>query len=222
MKITLRAVRKGSHDYERVQKLYRRSFPLAERAPFQQLMHWADGRRAQMYALYDESAVCAEECGNGCGNRAEECGKGDNDSASKRGGGCAGGHDGKWIGLAYFVRYRDVLYLFYLAIDENSQGKGYGSALLAAVRRHFAGRRVILNIEEVTDTAPNYEERIKRKHFYEKNGFHEMGYTVKELGVVYEMLGMGETVTRKEYIALMRSLIGRFGAWYIYHGQEKA
>lgn len=187
MKITLRAVRKGSHDYEQVRKLYRRSFPLAERAPFAQLMHWADGRRAQMYALYDESDR----------------------------------YDRKWIGLAYFVRYRDMLYLFYLAIDENSQGKGYGSALLAAVRRHFAGRRVILNIEEVTDIAPNYEERIKRKRFYEKNGFHEMGYTVKELGVVYEMLGMGETVTRKEYIALMRSLIGRFGAWYIYHGQEE-
>lgn len=205
MKITLRAVRKGSSDYEQVQKLYRRSFPLAERAPFRQLMRWSDGRRAQMYALYDESAAGAEECGNGDDNRA----------------GKRGGHDGKWFGLAYFVRCQDVLYLFYLAIDENSQGKGYGSALLAAVRRHFAGRRVILNIEEVTDTAPNYEERIKRKRFYEKNGFHEMGYTVKELGVVYEMLGMGEIVTRKEYIALMRSLIGRFGAWYIYHGQEE-
>lgn len=209
MKITLRTVRKGSRDYEQIQKLYRRSFPLAERAPFQQLMRWSDGCRAQMYALYDESAAGAEDCAEGHDNCAE-----------KRSG-CADRHAGEWVGLAYFVRYRDILYLFYLAIDEKRQGKGYGSALLAAVRRHFADRRVILNIEEVRDTAPNYEERMKRKQFYEKNGFHGMGYTVKELGVVYEMLGMGETVTKEEYIALMRSLIGRFGAWYIYHGQEE-
>ncbi|MCM1539246.1 MAG: hypothetical protein NC254_12720 [bacterium] len=44
---------------------------------------------------------------------------------------------------------------------------------------------------------------------------------MKELGVVYEMLGTGGTVTKNEYIALMRSLIGGFGAWYIYRGQEK-
>lgn len=199
MKITLRAVRRGACDYEQVKKLYLRSFPLSERAPFFQLMRWSDGRRAQMYALYDSSEGGGD---SGCGN-------GERDSS-------------EWMGLAYFVRYRDILYLFYLAIDETRQGTGCGSALLAAVRRHFAGKRVILNIEAVDTKAPNYEERVKRKRFYEKNGFHEMGYTVKELGVVYEMLGMGGTVSKNEYIALMRSVIGRFGAWYTYHGQEES
>lgn len=202
MKITLRTVRKGACDYEQVKKLYLRSFPAAERAPFAQLMHWSDGHRAQMYALYDESGCVTE-----------------NDADKEETDGKISG--GEWMGLAYFVRYRDIVYLFYLAIDETRQGQGYGSALLAAVRRHFAGKRVILNIEALDAEAPNYEERVKRKRFYEKNGFREMGYTVSELGVVYEMLGMGEAVSKKEYIALMRSVIGRFGAWYIYHGQER-
>lgn len=207
MRITLRRVRKDSRDYEQVKKLYRRSFPLAERAPFLQLMHWSDGHRAQMYALYDESAL-----------KRGQCGKENVDSDE---GARLGESVDEWIGLAYFVRYQDILYLFYLAIDESRQGSGYGSALLTAVRRHFTGMRVILNIEEVADTATNYKERRKRKSFYEKNGFHGMGYTVKELGVVYETLGMGETVTKSEYIALMSSLIGRIGTWYIYHRLEK-
>lgn len=207
MRITLRTVQKDSRDYEQVKKLYRRAFPLAERAPFAQLMRWSDGRRAQMYALYDESTLKRGQC---------EKAYGESDAGSRR-----GESVGEWIGLAYFVRYKDILYLFYLAIDESRRGSGYGSALLTAVRRHFAGMRVILNIEEVADTAPNFRERRKRKSFYEKNGFHGMGYTVKELGVVYETLGMGETVTKSEYIALMRSLIGRFGTWYIYHCLEK-
>ena len=256
MRITLRAVRKGACDYEQVKKLYLRSFPAAERAPFPQLMHWSDGHRAQMYALYAESVCvdgkcgesacadgkCAENaCAGGkcaesacadekCGESACAEGKCDESERAGRkenGSKCADentgetGAGGEWMGLAYFVRYQDIIYLFYLAIDESKQGKGYGSALLTAVRRHFIGKRVILNIEALDDQAPNYEERVKRKRFYEKNGFHGMGYTVKELGIVYEMLGMGENVSKNEYIALMRSIIGRFSTWYVYHGQEE-
>ena len=61
MRITLRTVRKDSRDYEQVKKLYRRAFPLAERAPFAQLMRWSDGRRAQMYAPVSYTHLRAHE-----------------------------------------------------------------------------------------------------------------------------------------------------------------
>ena len=61
-------------------------------------------------------------------------------------------------------------------------------------------------IEEVNEKYDNFEERKNRLRFYENNGFHRFGYLHHEYRVDYEMLGMGEYVSREEYIELMYSV----------------
>ena len=41
--------------------------------------------------------------------------------------------EGKNIGLAYLVTYKDLAYLFYYAIDSSYRGKGYGTKALKKV-----------------------------------------------------------------------------------------
>ena len=40
----------------------------------------------------------------------------------------------KFIGMAYMICYKNLAYLFYLAVDENSRGKGYGGKILSAIK----------------------------------------------------------------------------------------
>lgn len=116
---------------------------------------------------------------------------------------------GTFVGLAYLVPYRDIVYLFYLAIHASLRGKGCGSRILKAVTEKYSGRRVILNIETLDPKAENYPQRVKRKEFYEKNGFRDLGYATVEFGVAYEMFSyQGKTVSREEYLALIENLFG--------------
>ena len=112
------------------------------------------------------------------------------------------------VGMANTVYDQDVVFLFYLAIAPERQGQGYGSLALEETKRRFAGKRVILNIEEMAETQPGYEQRLRRKQFYLKNGLEESHYKTRERGIVYEMLHLGGDATYEEYAALLRAYLG--------------
>ena len=61
----------------------------------------------------------------------------------------------KWIGLAYVLSYRDISYLFYLAIDDKARGNGFGSGVLGALKEKYKGRNLFLAIEEIDEKAEN-------------------------------------------------------------------
>ncbi len=114
------------------------------------------------------------------------------------------------VALSYVVPYQDILFLFYLAVCKNEQGKGYGSAVLSFIKKKYGDRRIIINIEELDEKALNYSQRLQRKAFYEKNGFVDLHYIVREYGVNYEMFSIdGKEVDKEEYINLMSSIIGK-------------
>ena len=126
------------------------------------------------------------------------------------------------VGFIHLVYFEDVVYLYYLAIEPDERGQGYGSKILQALRRRFSARRIILNIEVVDENCDNYEERKKRKEFYLKNGFREAGYSTREYGVEYEMLYLGGNVSYEEFLALIRKYFGRTLALMVKKNFKKA
>lgn len=60
------------------------------------------------------------------------------------------------------------------------------------------------------DTAPNIAERIKRKNFCLNNGFEDLQTKIQEGEVIYDILGVGGTVTNAEYQRLIFKWMGRF------------
>lgn len=117
--------------------------------------------------------------------------------------------DNHFIGLTFTTETKDIISLMFFAIQGTERGKGYGSLVLKAIQEKYADKRVFINIEPLDETAPNYEQRVKRKEFYEKNGFSSMGYTVKEAGVTYEMMTFGGEITKEEYTQVTEKLFGR-------------
>ena len=118
--------------------------------------------------------------------------------------------DGRFVGLTYIIGNESVKTLMFLAIDEEARDGGYGSEILRQVRKRYPGVKIFLNIEPLDENAPNYEQRCRRKAFYERNGLTCLDYQVREAGVTYEMMTYGEYVSRQEYEDVMILMYGRF------------
>ena len=115
-----------------------------------------------------------------------------------------------WIGLIYITRYQDIVFLHFLAISESCRSGGYGSKVMDSLKDMYSGKRIILNIEALDKQAKNHQQRIRRKAFYEKNGFSSSGYIVKEPGECLELLMLGGSISKEEIEAMYKNLFGSF------------
>lgn len=114
-----------------------------------------------------------------------------------------------FVGFAYTVIYKDLAYLFYFAIDDALRGKGYGSAVLTELKRIYGEKRFFLAREMLDKDAPNYDERVKRREFYLKNGFTDLPIKIKEVSVTFDVMGIDCTVKKEEYDAMMTAFCGK-------------
>lgn len=122
----------------------------------------------------------------------------------------------KFVGLVYNIFYKDIVFVFYLAIDKATRGQGYGTKVLDSIKEKYKNYRIILCIEPVDENSDNYEQRVKRKNFYLKNGFKDSNYTIKERNIIYEMLYYNENVTSQEFQELMKNYFGKVVYSYFY------
>lgn len=115
-----------------------------------------------------------------------------------------------FAGMLYQVYHKDIVYLFYIAIEPSLRGRGYGSALLHLAKEQNGGKRMILSIEALEEESGNYEQRVKRKKFYLKNEFQENRLITREGNITYEMLCYGGNVSYEEYGKLIEGFLGTF------------
>ena len=113
-----------------------------------------------------------------------------------------------FVGMAYVLRHRDTAYLFFLAIEASQRGKGYGTQTLEALKKKYADSRLFLALEMLEPKADNYEQRVKRHGFYERCGFRDLPYKLREVGVVYDTMGIGGPVQPEEYKAMIDAWLG--------------
>ena len=99
--------------------------------------------------------------------------------------------DGALVGLTYTVDSPATVWLFYLAVNDSVRSRGYGSRILNGVRRHAAGRTVVLELEPLDAGAPNLEQRRRRLAFYERGGFALTGYRIHEGDQSYSVMADG-------------------------------
>lgn len=123
---------------------------------------------------------------------------------------CLAALDGdRFVGLAYTVSHKDLVFLFYFAVSDDRRGAGYGTAVLEALGHRYSGKRMVLSIEALEEASPNIEQRRRRKAFYLHCGFQEAGFTMREQGVAYEILCRGGAVPFEDYRAMLQSYMGK-------------
>lgn len=115
------------------------------------------------------------------------------------------------VGFAYAVGYRDIYYVMFLCVDKDMQGRGYGSQILGLMRRENPKRKILLNVELLDQNASNYEDRVRRVKFYEKNGFFDTGYNIDEVGGTFRIMATSPEIDAEAYVSVFRHI--SFGMW---------
>jgi len=119
----------------------------------------------------------------------------------------------KRVGMLHTMHRKDLVYVYYLAIDPGERGKGYGSAIITKLFSMYPDQRFALNCEAPDPKANNNEQRLERMAFYERNGFQDTGRRTKWEGVEYALMSHGGSIGRFEVNRLFSraARIGRRG-----------
>lgn len=120
-------------------------------------------------------------------------------------------HGNEYWGFTHTTATDDVLFIMFFAVEDDLRGKGCGSAILEHLKQHNPGKTIILNVEPLDDAAENAMQRVQRMHFYEKNGFHDTGYNIAEVGGVFRVLSTKPVLDVDAYLRVFRKL--SFGLW---------
>ncbi|MCS4487812.1 GNAT family N-acetyltransferase [Streptococcus sp. SQ9-PEA] len=113
----------------------------------------------------------------------------------------------KFCGFTYSVESEETVYILFLAVNATYRGKGYGSAILEDCKQLSKGRALVLTIEPLDSDADNYEERIKRLAFYERNGFKETPYAYYEGKEHYTVLATQMNLDENKLLRLFKRAV---------------
>ena len=102
--------------------------------------------------------------------------------------------------LQYFLLFDKWLAVFF-------------SAILQKIKADNPTKTVVLNIEPIVPDAKNIEERKKRLAFYQKNGFFDTGYFVREVGGVFTVMATEKNIDVAAYQEIFKALT--FGVWKV-------
>lgn len=116
-----------------------------------------------------------------------------------------------FAGISYCIDLEDVVYVLYLAVNDQVRSKGYGSAILASIKERFGNKTLMLEIETLSQPeADNFEQRQSRLAFYERNGFEQTHLRENDNGVIYDILKCGRNITVQDMEAAHRNLSSGF------------
>lgn len=116
-----------------------------------------------------------------------------------------------FCGFTYTVTEGNILFVLFFAVDRKLRGKGFGSAILKYLKESNPQKTVLLNVEPLDPNVSNFDERVRRFRFYEKNGFFDTNYDIEEIGGVFRVLGTSPTFDMEAYQRIFRKM--SFGLW---------
>lgn len=120
-----------------------------------------------------------------------------------------------FVGFTSVIEYKDICYIFFLAVQDGLRGQGYGSKIISEIKNIYSNYVILLCYEEVDEKYEDNAKRIKRADFYSKNGFICNNLKTKEFGVVFQTAYYGKhTVPFEDYEQIFA--IG-FGKWTLKH-----
>lgn len=128
--------------------------------------------------------------------------------------------DGSFAGMVITINGETHILIDYLAVDKGLRGTGIGSEILKLMREHYAGKGVFLEIESVYEPCDNLQERLRRKHFYEKCGLQSMEVFVWLFGVKMELMGFACCMTYEQYHAFYRDNYNQWAADHIQSAEK--
>ena len=161
---------------DKIKEIYERSFPPEEQIPLPELLASAQMDQVSFLAWIDPSLPAGED---GAGNV---------------------------VALTFSFAFPDLFYLGFLAVDGRTRSSGYGTRILTHIRERYGDVPQLLEIEPVVREAGNYQQRVRRLAFYERNGFTVTNMLTHEAGQTYRVLARDGVVTPQRLEGALNSV----------------
>lgn len=117
--------------------------------------------------------------------------------------------DDIFIGFTALTFYKDICYIFFLAVSPNCQNQGYGTEIIEILKKDYRDNVLLLAYEEVNQKYPDYLNRKRREDFYIKRGFKNNELKTNEWGVVFQTAYIGKRkVSFLEYLEIFKMGFG--------------
>lgn len=107
--------------------------------------------------------------------------------------------DSEFCGLMYYLVSNNLVYVFYVAVNDKIRSKGIGTKIFEWLKEKYPDREITLNVEPLDETADNAEQRIRRMRFYKKQGFRNSGYMLKDSSGEFDILTTSKTLAISDY-----------------------
>lgn len=111
-----------------------------------------------------------------------------------------------FVGFMAVRTYKEMSYLFFLAIFPLLRSHGYGGKAIRTLKELYPDMQQVVDLEMLDPAASNYEQRKSRRSFYLRNGYRETEQFLSYLGVEYEVLCMDEHFHFSTFKELMDTL----------------
>ena len=122
---------------------------------------------------------------------------------------------GKFAGLAFTINSEELVLLDYFAVSQKHRGEGIGTAAMKKLLDTYGDRGIFVEIESTHSDAPNREQRIKRKRFYENAGLQARKVEMILFGIRMELLGARCSLDFEGYKAFYRDQYSPWAAEHI-------
>lgn len=129
---------------------------------------------------------------------------------------------GMFVGFIVVQTYKDLAYLFFLAINPSYRSKGYGGRAIETLKAEYPGKKQVVDFEMLDDNAGNNEQRKRRRNFYLRNGYKETGLFLSYLGVDYEVFCMDADFKAEDFKEMMKTIQIKGFAPRYFHKQTNA
>lgn len=123
---------------------------------------------------------------------------------------------GEFLGFANITLCYDALVLNYFAIEPDMQGRGFGTEVIAELKKRYPDRSIVIDIEDDSVEADNKEQRIRRRLFYERLGFSAMPYRLSIFGVESIIMSSGREYSFEEYLDVFASAFSPWAAEHVF------
>ena len=115
--------------------------------------------------------------------------------------------------LTYAIYTDNLVYLLFLAVEGSKQSQGYGSQILAQIKKEAGVRPCVLTIEPMDEKdASNRNQRLKRLAFYERNGYQLLNHFYFEGTERYQILTTDRSLCLADLEQdLAKTFLGKYG-----------
>lgn len=111
-------------------------------------------------------------------------------------------------GFLMAIPYKDMVMVDYLAVNKKYRSSGTGGQLLQYICKKYRGKSIHLLIENLDETSDNQEQRIVRRKFYLKNGFHSSDFFIRGTSGILEVLNYGKDISENSFMSLQKYALG--------------